>query len=191
MGIMLTTSSVYTPQSNGLAERMNRTLLNTLRSMLAEARIDNRFWGETAVHVAELQNLTVTPVLNMRTPIEAIIGHAFDNSKLRTFGWAAYIDKHKERRAGKPDNRSELSGYLSTAYGQYRIYMPMTRTVGTSKRVYPLASKHEVHNEIEEQSILDNTPQTSLTLANSQINEKEVVRKINQERYELSGIDSE
>ncbi len=36
----------YTPQQNGVAERMNRTLMNLVRSMLHHKNIDKRFWAE-------------------------------------------------------------------------------------------------------------------------------------------------
>ncbi len=44
----------YTPQQNGVAERMNRTLMNLVRSMLHHKGIEKRFWAEalaTAVYV--------------------------------------------------------------------------------------------------------------------------------------------
>ncbi len=36
----------HTPEENGTAERMNRTLLNLTRSMLHHRKIDLVFWGE-------------------------------------------------------------------------------------------------------------------------------------------------
>ncbi len=38
---------VYTPQQNGVAERINRTLMNLERSMLHHKNIDKRFLAET------------------------------------------------------------------------------------------------------------------------------------------------
>lgn len=74
MGIMLTASSLNTLHFNGLAVRMNRTLLSKARAMLAEARTTNRFCGEAGTHAAELQNRAAAPVLNVRTPVEALLG---------------------------------------------------------------------------------------------------------------------
>jgi predicted methyltransferase len=36
----------YTAQWNGIAERMNRTLMDKARCMLKAKNLDNRFWGE-------------------------------------------------------------------------------------------------------------------------------------------------
>ena len=43
-----------TPQQNGVAERLNHTLVEMARTMLIESKLDQRFWGEalsTAVYV--------------------------------------------------------------------------------------------------------------------------------------------
>ena len=36
----------YTPQSNGLVERKNRTLIDMARSMLSEYNVSQSFWAE-------------------------------------------------------------------------------------------------------------------------------------------------
>ena len=36
----------YTPQQNGVAERMNRTLMETVRSMLHHLELPLSFWAE-------------------------------------------------------------------------------------------------------------------------------------------------
>jgi transposase InsO family protein len=41
----------YTPQSNGLDKRKNRTLINMTRSMLREYNVSNLFWAE-AINMA-------------------------------------------------------------------------------------------------------------------------------------------
>ena len=46
-----------TPQLNGLAERMNRTLVERVRCLLSQAQLPGYFWGKvlsTAVHVLNL-----------------------------------------------------------------------------------------------------------------------------------------
>lgn len=67
----------------------------------------------------------------------------------------------------------------------------MSKHVTFDEAVHPLASKHEVRNEIEEPAILHNTPQTSLTHPKNQTKEEELVRKINEEGNELNSINSE
>ena len=38
-------SAKYTPQSNGLVERKNRTLIDMARSMLSEYNVSQSFWA--------------------------------------------------------------------------------------------------------------------------------------------------
>ena len=45
-----------TPQQNGVAERRNRTLLEMVRSMMAQANLPIQFWGDAL--------LTATYILN-------------------------------------------------------------------------------------------------------------------------------
>lgn len=53
-GIAMEPSVPYTPQQNGVAERMNRTILERARAMLDESGVNRILWTEAiraAVHV--------------------------------------------------------------------------------------------------------------------------------------------
>ena len=49
-GIRLEKSPTKTPQLNGLAERMNRTLTVRVTAMLSHAHLPNSFWAEALNH---------------------------------------------------------------------------------------------------------------------------------------------
>ena len=81
-----------TPEQNGVAERMNRTLIETVRSMLADAKLPHKFWAEalaTAVYMY-LRNWSPTTAVERTTPFEAWNGEKTDVDHLRTFGCASY-----------------------------------------------------------------------------------------------------
>ena len=71
----------YTPQQNGLAERMNRTLLERVRCMMLEAGLPKKFWGEAVNTAAYLVNRCPSTALDFKTPEEVWTGHppSFDN----------------------------------------------------------------------------------------------------------------
>jgi transposase InsO family protein len=50
-GIARKMTNPYTPQHNGVAERMNRNLMEKARSMLSGAKLGHEFWVE-AVDIA-------------------------------------------------------------------------------------------------------------------------------------------
>jgi transposase InsO family protein len=57
-GIKHQTTSDYTPEMNGLAERLNRTLLETTRALMidGEGMVDLRLWGEAITTANYLRN---------------------------------------------------------------------------------------------------------------------------------------
>ncbi|KAL5547642.1 hypothetical protein UlMin_002873 [Ulmus minor] len=89
-GIVRHKTVPYTPQQNGLAERMNRTLLERVRCMLLEGGVPRRFWGEAVNTAPYLVNRCPSSALDFKTPEEMWTGHPpkFDN--LRVFGCVAY-----------------------------------------------------------------------------------------------------
>eukprot|EP00877_Chromochloris_zofingiensis_P012359 jgi/Chrzof1/7377/Cz02g21170.t1 len=55
-GIIAQHTVPYSPQQNGKAERLNRTLPDKARSMLADARLPSQLWGEAVVTANYLRN---------------------------------------------------------------------------------------------------------------------------------------
>ena len=58
-----------TPQLNGLAERMSRTLMERVRCLLSEAKLPNSFWGEALLTAAHVINLSPAVALQSDVPI--------------------------------------------------------------------------------------------------------------------------
>lgn len=56
-----------TPQQNGIAERKNRHVIETIRALLVESLVPPRFWCEAAQTVVYLTNRLPSPVLNNTT----------------------------------------------------------------------------------------------------------------------------
>ena len=57
----------HQPQQNGVAERLNRTLVESARAMLSHSNLPNRFWAEAVSTAAYLRNRTTNEEHLMRS----------------------------------------------------------------------------------------------------------------------------
>ena len=133
-GVIHQTTMAYTPQQNGVAERLNRTLMEKTRAMLSDANLPPEMWAEAMVTANYVRN--ISPVTGKsKTPWELFFGRKPDVSMLRTFGSRAYVHVPKELR-NKLDNRSArgiMIGYQPYSKG-YRILLD-NKKVTTSRDV--------------------------------------------------------
>ncbi|KAH9665312.1 hypothetical protein KPL70_020298 [Citrus sinensis] len=104
----------HTPQQNGVAERMNRTLLEKVRCMLSNAGLDKKFWAETVSYASHLVNRLPSAAIGGKTPMEMWSGkHAQDYDSLRVFGCPAYYHV----KDGKLDPRARKSIFVGFKSG--------------------------------------------------------------------------
>ncbi|KAL0415516.1 UNVERIFIED_CONTAM: Retrovirus-related Pol polyprotein from transposon TNT 1-94 [Sesamum latifolium] len=85
-GIKRHKTNPYTPQQNGVAERMNRTLLNKVRCLLISSGLPKSFWGEALLTAAYLVNRSPSVPLLGKTPECVWSQSDIDLSSLRIFG---------------------------------------------------------------------------------------------------------
>lgn len=132
-GILLQQTAPYSPQQNGKAERMNRSLIEMTRCLLRDANLDKRYWGE-AIHTANyLLNRLPCSATN-RTPYELWYGEKPEYKHLRIFGSIAYVHVPKEKRK-KLDQKSQRMIFVGYADGRkaYRFLDPKTDNVMISR----------------------------------------------------------
>ena len=111
----------YSPQSNGVAERKNRTLSDLVNAMLDTSGLSKAWWGEalmTACHV-----LNRVPTKNKTiTPFEEWERKRLKLSYLRTWGCLAKVNIPipKKRKLGPKTVDCVLLGYAFNSIG-YRF----------------------------------------------------------------------
>jgi len=116
-GIKLETTVRYTPEQNGAAERLNRTLMDKVRPMLAASGQPKYLWAEAVVTASYVRNRS--PVNGRdKTPYELLFGSKPDVSHLRTFGARAYAMTPKQLRNKLED---------TTEPGRFIGYPPGTK----------------------------------------------------------------
>lgn len=135
-GIRHQTSMPYTPQQNGVAERMNRTLQERARCMVFNAGVTKSFWAEAVATAAYIINRSPTNGLTDVTPEEAWTGMKPDLSHLRVFGCKAmvHVPKQKRRKWDVKSNELIFVGYCEESKG-YRFIHPTTRKLTKSRDV--------------------------------------------------------
>ncbi|KAJ0179561.1 hypothetical protein K1T71_005273 [Dendrolimus kikuchii] len=135
-GIKHQTSTPYTPEQNGLAERMNRTLVERARCMLFDAKLKKPYWAEAVAAAAYIVNRSPSRTLNEVTPYEKWTGKKPNVSHLKIFGSKAMVHVPKEKRL-KWDKKSQVlifTGYCENTKG-YRLHDPFTKKIVISRDV--------------------------------------------------------
>jgi len=88
-----------TPQQNGMAERINRPLLEKIRCMLFNTSLSKYFWIEALAYACCLVNKLSSSVIGSKTPLEAWSEKvAWDYDLLRVFECPTYYHAKQERR---------------------------------------------------------------------------------------------
>ena len=80
------TSAPQTPQQNGVAERMNQTLLGGAQAMLHHAGMTLGFWSEVIHVAAHVLNRVPRSGLGWKTPFELLFRPKPEVLHLRVFG---------------------------------------------------------------------------------------------------------
>jgi hypothetical protein len=83
-------SCPYTSSQNGKAERMIRTVNDTVRCLLFQASVPPRFWVAALSTATYLLNILPTKTLNFSTPHLSLFGKPPSYVHLRVFGCKCY-----------------------------------------------------------------------------------------------------
>ncbi len=97
-GIQRQTSAPYTPQQDGVAEWVNRTIMKCARSMIRAQGLDLEFWAKVVNTAIYIKNRCPTKAFDSKTPQEAWTGAKPDVSHLRIFGCKTFTHIHDEKR---------------------------------------------------------------------------------------------
>jgi len=75
----------YTPQLNGVAERMNRSLIEKARCMLLGSNLSKNLWSEAVRAATYVLKRGPTKALEGKVPAHLWYGHKPNLTKLRGF----------------------------------------------------------------------------------------------------------
>jgi hypothetical protein len=122
------------PQQEGVAERLNQTLLEHARAMLIAARLPKFLWGEEDKHAAWLKDRVSTRALVKQTPYEAATGESPDLSDIHEFGCKAWVRQENTKKLDDRALEGRFVGFDEESKG-YRIYWPRKWKVTVERNV--------------------------------------------------------
>ncbi|KAH9670424.1 hypothetical protein KPL70_016984 [Citrus sinensis] len=170
-GIQRQFTVAYTPQQNGVAKRMNRTLTERIRVMLKTAGLPNSFWAEAAKTACYIVNRSPSTAIGLKTAMEMWTGKPADYSYLHAFGCPVYVMYNAQERT-KLDPKSRICIFLGYADGVkgYRLWDPTAHKIVISRDVIfiedQLQMRVEDDSSVKEKSetipvYMENNPEDS------------------------------
>ncbi|KAL2252587.1 UNVERIFIED_CONTAM: Retrovirus-related Pol polyprotein from transposon TNT 1-94 [Sesamum indicum] len=184
----------YTPQQNGVAERMNRTLFEKVRCLLISSGLQKSFWDEAVLTAAYLINLSPSVPLLGKSPKTVWSGKKHDISFLRTFGCSAFVHQNFDKREPR-SMKCVFIGYPVGIKG-YRLWdrsqpgykVIISRNVTFNEDEMPCLSKSETtENDLTFNEMEDNQEEGEYVEMNNEQNIEESIENPNPlEDYKLA-----
>jgi len=151
-GISKETTTPYTPQSNVVVERANRTIGECVRCMLDVAGLPKEYWAFAVSVAVYLTHCTPTGLVVGKTLYEAWHGRKPSLKHIHVFGCLAFVHVPNEKRK-KLDYRATpgiFVGY-SISTKQYFVYNPLARTLHrTRDMVFREGKRYTAPNAADE-----------------------------------------
>ena len=133
-GIEIQRMTPYTPQSNGVSERANRTIIGTTRALLHAVSPPKPYGAEAAMTAIYVRNRFPTRAIQTGFTLYALWhGRKLIYEHLRVWGCVAYaqVPKGTRKRMDKAARKCIFIAYTDTTT-QYRLYNLIGKRFGIS-----------------------------------------------------------
>lgn len=125
-GIQYHLTAPHTPQQNGIAERMNRTIVEKTRSILHYSKLPKSFWSEAMRTSVFLINRSPTKAnQDNKTPYEMWNSRKPTLTFLRIFGSTAFV--HNKNMTRKLDSKTIKGIFVGYEPSGYKVWLPKER----------------------------------------------------------------
>ena len=126
-----------TPQQNGVAERLNRTLAEGVIAMLNQAKLPKSYWGAAVLYLTSILNATPSSATSDTTSYAVWHGKKPDLSMFRVFGCRVYVNVLcKDRKNLDPHTEPCIFIGFSDGYKGWKVINPATKKVFIARDVY-------------------------------------------------------
>ena len=150
----------YTPQQNGVSERMNQTIMDKVRSMLVEIGLDAKFWAEAASTAVYVINRSPASAIGFEVPEAIWTGSDPRYDHLKRFGCVAYVHTVADKISPRA-TKGIFLGYAEGTKG-FRVWLLNEEKVITSKDVIFHEDHLYKHKDFEELKVQELKVQKSL-----------------------------
>lgn len=148
-GIRIQYTVAYNPEQNGIAERLNRTILEKARCLIFDAEVEKELWGEAVRTSVYLINRIETRALeNHKVPAEIWYNEKPNLNKIKLFGCSAYNLIPKEMRKSKLDPRTEKMIMVGYADNGYRLWDEKDERIVHGRNIVFNEQRREVENKV-------------------------------------------
>lgn len=134
-GIRFESTVGYAPAQNGIAERKNRTLVESARTMLIDAKLPKHLWAEAISNANYTQNRTADS-RTKEIPYDIFFGRPVKEENFHVFGSLVFsmIPKIKRKKLDSKATKMQFMGYDNVSKG-FRLYDSDRRAVIVSRNV--------------------------------------------------------
>jgi transposase InsO family protein len=124
-----------TPEQNGVAERLNRTLIEKVHAMMISCQLPRGLWGEALMHAVWLKNRMWTrALLSGVTPYELVMGDSLVLRDIPEWGSITWVHDTSSGKLSVCTNEGRWVGYDLNSDG-HRVYWKDRRTVTVEHNV--------------------------------------------------------
>lgn len=145
----------YTPQQNGVSERMNRSVMDKVRSMLHETELGASYWAEAASTAVYLINRSPNSSIGFKIPEVKWSGRSVSYDHLRSFGCVAYVHQVREKTSARA-TKGVFLGYEDGTKG-YRVWLVEEEKIVVSKDV--IFNEQNFFKDMKKDEDIDRTPE--------------------------------
>nr|GEV70213.1 retrovirus-related Pol polyprotein from transposon TNT 1-94 [Tanacetum cinerariifolium] len=127
-GILRQSTVARTPQQNEVAEKRNRTLIEAVKTMLADSNLPTIFWAEAVNTACYIQNKVLVVKPHNKTPYDLFHGRTSPLSFMRPFGCPVTTlntKDHVDKFDGKVDEDFFVGYSLNSK--AFRVFNSRTR----------------------------------------------------------------
>jgi transposase InsO family protein len=124
-----------TPQHNGVAESLNRRLLERVRAVLHHSQLPKNLWGEAIHFIVWLKNRTTTRALGKITPYEQLHGSKPDLGGVPEWGQRIWVHLDSGSKLDGRAAEARWVGFDSDSTHAHRVYWQGKNSISVERNI--------------------------------------------------------